>query len=85
MTVAHHLPETRFDFHERWRADWERAVQTANDSRHDSEDRRVSYAIRTIVPTRAFRLHVLPTNYCHACAAPDDRGNHRGSCLPEPL
>ena len=34
------------------RAGWERAVQTANDSRHESEDRRDSYAVRTTVATR---------------------------------
>ena len=34
-------------------------------------------AIRTPVPTRDPRLHVLPTKHCHVCSAAGDRGNHR--------
>ena len=41
------------------------------------EDRRVRHAIRTDVPIRDFRLHDLPTNHGHVCAAAGDRGNHR--------
>ena len=51
------------------RAGWERAVQTANDSRHESEDRRDSCAVRTTVATRVLDctssrrttvMHALP-------------------------
>ena len=54
-----------------------RVAKVADAHRHESEDRRASYAIRTSVPTRASRLHVLSTKHCHACSALGDRGNHR--------
>ncbi len=46
-----------------------RVAKVTDAHRHESEDRRASYAIRIWVPTRAPRLHVLSTKHCHACSA----------------
>ncbi len=54
-----------------------RTAKTADDQRHDCEDRRFNNATRTVVRTRDSRLHVLPTKHCHVCSAAGDRGNHR--------
>ena len=41
-----------------------RGRETAEDQSDDCEDLRANSAIRTSVPTRDLRLHVLPTKHC---------------------
>ena len=38
---------------------------------------RTSHALRSSLPTRAPRLHVLSTKHPHACSARGNLGNHR--------